>query len=143
MTSTIVNDIIRVLTVPTLPEQIAMLYVMSSIIRWQISPTESNYDSMPEWLRPTLSQLTEPHPGWLDFVVWPKARERMCRQSKYHNRHSIMSKVCDESLSINWPHDPSDMILQVNGTEWVLNPIFDRHIKSIENWTVGRRISEV
>lgn len=140
VTNTIVNKIIHVMTVPTLPEQIAILYVMSAVVRWLISPTESNYDSMPEWLRPTPSQLVEPHPPWIDLFVWPRGRERICRQPRLHNQHALMSRLCNETISINWPHHPSDMILQTNGTEYVLNPIFDRHIKNIENWTVGKRV---
>ncbi|KAL1893993.1 hypothetical protein Sste5346_006135 [Sporothrix stenoceras] len=140
VTNTIVNKIIHVMTVPTLPEQIAILYVMSAVVRWLISPTESNYDSMPEWLRPTPSQLVEPHPPWIDLFVWPRGRERLCRQPRLHNQHALMSRLCNETISINWPHHPSDMILQTNGTEYVLNPIFDRHIKNIENWTVGKRV---
>ncbi|KIW03533.1 uncharacterized protein PV09_05294 [Verruconis gallopava] len=141
VTSTIVNNIIHVMTVPTLPEQIAILYVMSSVVRWQISPTEANYDKMPEWLRPTPSQLFTPHPPWIDMFIWPKARERLCRQEKYHSKHGLMSKLCNESLSINWPHQPSDMILQV-GDDTILNPIFERHIKKIENWTVSASVLE-
>ncbi|CAK7206463.1 hypothetical protein SEUCBS139899_009259 [Sporothrix eucalyptigena] len=140
VTNTIVNKIIHVMTVPTLPEQIAILYVMSAVVRWLISPTESNYDSMPEWLRPTPSQLVEPHPPWIDLFVWPRGRERLCRQPRYHNQHALMSRLCNETISINWPHHPSDMILQTNGTEYVLNPIFDRHIKNIDNWTVGKKV---
>lgn len=140
VTNTIVNKIIHVMTVPTLPEQIAILYVMSAVVRWLISPTESNYDSMPEWLRPTPSQLVEPHPPWIDLFVWPRGRERLCRQPRLHSQHALMSRLCNETISINWPHHPSDMILQTNGTEYVLNPIFDRHIKNIENWTVGKKV---
>lgn len=110
VTSTIVNDIIHVMTVPTLPEQIAILYVMSAVVRWQISPTEANYDRMPAWLRPTPSQLFNTHPAWLDVFIWPKGRERLCREKKYHRKHAIISKICNETLSINWPHKASDMM---------------------------------
>ncbi|CAK7212670.1 hypothetical protein SCUCBS95973_001542 [Sporothrix curviconia] len=142
VTNTIVNKIIHVMTVPTLPEQIAILYVMSSVIRWLISPTESNYDAMPEWLRPTPSQLVEPHPPWVDLFVWPRGREQLCRLPQYHAQNALMSRLCNETISINWPHHPSDMILQMNGTEYVLNPIFDRHIKNVSNWTIGKEVVE-
>ncbi|CAK7226382.1 hypothetical protein SBRCBS47491_006213 [Sporothrix bragantina] len=142
VTNTIVNKIIHVMTVPTLPEQIAILYVMSSVIRWLISPTESNYDAMPEWLRPTPSQLVEPHPPWVDLFVWPRGREQLCRLPQYHTQNALMNRLCNETISINWPHHPSDMILQINGTEYVLNPIFDRHIKNINNWTIGKKVIE-
>ncbi|KAF2120375.1 hypothetical protein BDV96DRAFT_642202 [Lophiotrema nucula] len=141
--STIVNNIIHVMTVPTLPEHIAILYVMSTVIRWQISPTKANYDSMPHWLRPTPSQLIHPHSIWLDIFTWPKARERMCREAKYQNQHHVLSRICNESISINWPHQPSDMIMKINVSDTILNSIFEGHIRNLKNWTVGKRILDV
>lgn len=140
VTFAIVNRIIRVMTVSTLPEQIAILHVMSTVVRWLISPTEANYDAMPEWLRPGAAQLAVPHAAWLDLVVWPRARERLCRWQKYHGQHAVVSAICNESLTINWPYHTADIILHYNGGEAVLNPIFDRHIKNIDNWTIGRKI---
>jgi hypothetical protein len=143
VTNIIVRDIIRVMTVPTLPEQIAILHVMSSVVRWQISPTESNYDSMPEWLRPMPSQLTTSHPAWADTFPWPKARERLCRYQQYHDQLPTISDICNESISINWPYEASDMIIQMNGADTILNPIFERHIKTLSNWTLGKRFLDV
>lgn len=143
VTSAIVKNIINVMTVPTLPEQIAILFVMSTVVRWQISPTQSNYDGMPQWLRPTPAQLIHPHSVWLDLFPWPMARERMCLEQKYQDQHHIMSRICNESISINWPHQPSDMMMTINGTDTILNPIFERHIRNLKNWTVGQRILEV
>lgn len=140
VTFAIVNKIIRVMTVPTLPEQIAILYVMSSVVRWLILPTEANYDAMPEWLRPGAAQLAVPHPPWLDLLPWPKVRERLCRWPKYHGQHALVSAICNESLVINWPHHSADIILQCNSGDAVLNPIFDRHIKDIANWTIGKKL---
>jgi hypothetical protein len=142
VTSTIVKNIIHVMTVPTLPEQIAILYVMSKVIRWQISPTQANYFDLPEWLRPTPSQLIHTHPPWLDLFLWPKGREKMCREKKYHNEHELMAEICNATLSINWPHKPSDMIMQVSGRETVLHPMFEKHILDLGNWTVGKKILE-
>jgi len=142
VTSTIVNNIIHVMTVPTLPEQISILYLISKVIRWQISPTENNYESLPDWLRPTEVQLATEHPAWIDLVPWPMIRERMCKDPKYYPEHVKFSDICNESMSINWPHRVADMVMQVNGSDTILNPIFERHVKNIRNWTVGPRMLE-
>ncbi|KAF2428079.1 hypothetical protein EJ08DRAFT_328840 [Tothia fuscella] len=145
VTTLIVNKIINIMTVPTLPEQLAILWFMGSVIRWLISPTEANYNSMPEWLRPTPAQLECPHPIWMDLFLWPKAREKMCRSPEYHDKIDIMSGVSNESISINWPYQLSDMVMQVNGlgSEIVLTPAFERHMKDLKNWSVGPRMFEV
>lgn len=142
VTSTIVEQVINVMTVPTLPEQIAILYVMASIIRWQISPTEANYDNLPEWLRPTPSQLSKRHPAWIDTFCWPKARERMARYSKYHDQNLNMTIICNESISINWPYEEADMIVRTNNGDTILNSVFERHIRTLKYWTLGRNFLE-
>lgn len=140
VTSSIVNNIIPVTTVPTLPEQIAILYVMAAVIRWQIQPTEAHCDAMPTWLRPCAAQLAVPHAPWIDFMSWPLLRERMCRWPKYHAQHQLISSIFNESISINWPYRTEDIVLYFNGDGAVLNPVFDHHIKNIDNWTIGSRI---
>jgi hypothetical protein len=145
VTSSIVTKIIQVMTVPTLPEQLAILYFMGSVIRWLISPTESNYNSMPEWLRPTPTQISTPHPIWIDLFVWPGARSRMCASQSFHGQNAIMSELCNASLSINWPYQLSDTVMRVNcpDSEIVLTPSFDRHIKDLKNWSVGPKLLDV
>ena len=149
VTSAIVKQIIHAMTVPTLPEQVAILYVMSTIIRWHISPTRANYASIPPWLRPTPAQLIYPHAPWLDIFVWPRGRDRFVQHARYQNAHELMARLCNESLSINWGHQPSDMFMSAdaadrsNNSDIVLNPIFERHIRNLDNWTVGQIVLDV
>jgi hypothetical protein len=56
--------------VPSLPLKIAMMYNMCLYLRWMISPTRSNYEALPEFLRPLEIQLSTPHPAWVDLIVW-------------------------------------------------------------------------
>jgi hypothetical protein len=53
-----------------LPEQVAVIYIMFLITRWEVEPTKENYERMPEWVRPLPSQLFTPHPCWLDYLPW-------------------------------------------------------------------------
>ena len=39
-------------------------------IRYILNPTEETYLALPEYLRPTLTQLLTPHPRCLDVVPW-------------------------------------------------------------------------
>lgn len=141
VTSTIVTNVINVMTVPNvesnLPEQIGCLYFMSSIFRWLISPTEANFYSMPSWLRPTPAQLAVPHPMWIDCIIWPKARDRMCRNRRYHGLNGIISKLSNESISVNWPYSLSDILVRDAESNIVLNPMFALHIKNLDNWSLG------
>lgn len=53
-----------------LPEQVAVVYIMFLIMRWEIEPTQENYDRLPEWMTPRPSQLFSPHPAWMDHLPW-------------------------------------------------------------------------
>lgn len=53
-----------------LPEQVAVIYIMFLITRWEVEPTKENYDRLPEWVRPLPSQLFTSHPCWLDYLPW-------------------------------------------------------------------------
>lgn len=69
--SKLITDILR--TFPDLsrvPEQVAVIYVMFLITRWEVEPSKENYERLPEWVRPLPSQLFTPHPCWLDYLPW-------------------------------------------------------------------------
>jgi hypothetical protein len=54
------------------------------------------------------------------------------------------SEVYSQSVTISWPHDEVDIMVEVNsGTsdskcpQAIFNPIFERHIRNLDNWTAG------
>jgi len=53
-----------------IPEKLGSLYIMFLLLRWEVSPTDENYERVPAWMRPTESQLVNPHPAWIDFLPW-------------------------------------------------------------------------
>lgn len=69
--SKLFTDILR--TFPDIcgwPEQVAIVYIMFLVMRWQIEPTQENYDRLPHWVTPRASQLFTAHPCWLDHLPW-------------------------------------------------------------------------
>ncbi|KAF6839235.1 bZIP transcription factor [Colletotrichum plurivorum] len=123
-----------------LPQRVAVLYIMFLIMRWQISPTQENYDRLPDWVRPRPSQLFTEHPAWIDHVPFPAMREKLCRD--YNPREYLFDNFFvpfTTTLSLNWPYDETDTLLQVpDSDEVVINPVFERHLRRIENWTLGQ-----
>ncbi|TLD16174.1 uncharacterized protein PgNI_00229 [Pyricularia grisea] len=61
------------------PERIAIHFIMSLYLRWQVNPTPENYELLPPWLRPLPSQVTLPHPVWLDYCPFPRMRDRIVK----------------------------------------------------------------
>jgi len=69
--SQIFTDILR--TFPDIcgkPEQVAIVFIMFLIMRWQIEPTQENYDRLPHWVTPRPAQLFTGHPLWFDHIPW-------------------------------------------------------------------------
>ncbi len=123
----------------TLPEKVAVLYIMFLIMRWQIAPTQENYDRLPDWVTPRPSQLFTPHPAWIDHVPWPKMRDRLVRD--YNPRDYLFDNFFipfTTTLSLNWPYEPTDTLLSSpESDELMINPVFERHLRRLENWSLG------
>jgi hypothetical protein len=123
----------------TLPEKVAVLYIMFLIMRWQISPTQENYDRLPDWVTPRASQLFTPHPAWIDHLPWPKMRDRLVRD--YNPRDYLFDNFFvpfTATLSLNWPYEPTDTLLSSpENDDLMINPVFERHLRRLENWSLG------
>ena len=136
--SKLFTDIQRTfLNMTSLPEQVAMLYLVFLLLRWQTYPTPENYDQLPDWLTPRPCQLLTPHPAWMDYLPWPWMRERLV--NSYHDfRFEDWLVAFTQTLSINWPYEATDCLLSVNDSDDLLiNPVFERHMRNIDNWSLG------
>ncbi|KAG9767502.1 hypothetical protein ABEF95_011042 [Exophiala dermatitidis] len=127
-----------------LPEQVAVLYFMFLNMRWQINPTQENYERLPEWLRPTPSQLYTPHPAWIDHIPWPMLRDKLIANHQDYPFENWFVPFTS-GLSVNWPYDPIDCLLATSERDRedpAINPVFERHIRRLENWSVGPAFAE-
>ncbi|KAK2764399.1 hypothetical protein FQN54_009093 [Arachnomyces sp. PD_36] len=128
--------------ISALPEQVAVLYVMFLMMRWQIYPTLENYERLPEWLCPRASQLITPHPAWMDYLVFPRMRDRViANYPDYPFENWFIPWT--RTLCVNWPYEPTDALLEsADSDEVTINPVFERHIRNINNWSVGPAFAE-
>ncbi|KAL4786371.1 hypothetical protein BJX76DRAFT_126097 [Aspergillus varians] len=141
--SKVFTDILRTFPdISSLPEQVAVLYCMFLLMRWQIYPTAENYHRMPDWLTPRPSQLLTPHPAWIDYLPWPRMRDRLVmsyHEYPFDNWFIPFTKT----LSVNWPYEATDCLLSTgDADETIINPVFERHFTDINNWTLGPAFAE-
>lgn len=123
-----------------LPERVAVLYVMFLLMRWQIHPSQENYERLPEFVRPLPGQLYTPHPAWLDSLPFPAMRERLITDyappETFPFEHFFIPFTT--TVSLNWPYEDTDTLLQSpESDELMINPVFERHLRRRENWTLG------
>jgi Domain of unknown function (DUF3425) len=124
-------------TIDALPQQIAVLYIMFLMMRWQIYPTQENYDRLPDWMTPRPSQLFTPHPAWIDYLPWPRMRDKLV---ECYNDYPFEAFTLPytTTLSLNWPYEPTDALLcSSESDELMINPVFERHLRNLTNWSLG------
>jgi hypothetical protein len=123
----------------TLPERVAVLYLMFLLMRWQVAPTEENYLRLPEWFRPVQGQVEKEHPAWFDHLPFPKMREKLVKEYvaggfPFDNFFIPFTTT----LSLNWPYEDSCVLLaSPSGDELMINPVFEQHLADVRNWTLG------
>ncbi|POR33327.1 Uncharacterized protein TPAR_06478 [Tolypocladium paradoxum] len=134
--------------ISTLPERVAVLYVMFLVMRWQIAPTRDNYDRLPAWMRPLPAQLLTPHPAWVDHVPFPAMRDALVRlydPAEFHLDDFFIPFTT--TLHLAWPYEDADTLLLVRpdagdgDDEVVINPVFERHLRNLDNWRLGDRFA--
>ncbi|KAL2821246.1 hypothetical protein BDW59DRAFT_110975 [Aspergillus cavernicola] len=142
--SKVFTDILRSFPdISSLPEQVAVLYCMFVLMRWQIYPTAENYHRLPDWLTPRPSQLLTPHPAWIDYLPWPLMRDHLVMA--YHDYPFDNWFIpFTSTLSVNWPYEATDCLLSIGDTDelMIINPVFERHFTNINNWTLGPAFAE-
>jgi hypothetical protein len=123
--------------ISALPEQVAVLYMMFLVLRWQVYPTQENYERIPEWMTPRPSQLFTPHPAWIEFLPWPKMRDKLVSSYQDYAFENWFIPYTS-TLSVNWPYEATDCLLSTSESEELtINPVFERHVMRLENWSLG------
>ncbi|PNP41086.1 hypothetical protein TGAMA5MH_06956 [Trichoderma gamsii] len=127
-----------------LPEKVTILYLMFIYMRWQISPTKENYERLPEWFRPLPCQLDIPHPAWMDYLPYPEMRERVILANDpsifYFDNWFL---PFTSTFTISWPYEEAHTLLRnPDSDEIMINPVFESHMRNLDNWKVGRAFAE-
>lgn len=81
-----------------------------------------------------------PHPAWIDNIPWPRVRDLLIEDP---NKYSFekFSEAYSQTVNVNWPFEPMDAVVRIGAGslgEVILNPLFEKHIQKLSNWTVSR-----
>ncbi|KAG9254865.1 uncharacterized protein F5Z01DRAFT_99330 [Emericellopsis atlantica] len=130
-----------------LVERLGMLYCLSHLVRWLVCLSRETYDRMPAFMRPTSLQRAVPHPAWVDLVLFPAARDDIIRLRDWSpDRFEAYRAATARSLSANWPYADSGAVVESesgdhDGQRAALNPIFEAHVRNLDNWTVSPEVA--
>ncbi|KAF2104583.1 hypothetical protein NA57DRAFT_51401 [Rhizodiscina lignyota] len=140
-TSNVVGDIVRSYTeIETLPKQVAVHFLMSTLLHWQLLQDEPSWAQMPVWLRPEPKQLSTPHAAWVDRIPWPRARNYLVDHPEI--TLDAFAAVYSSSFDITWNYDPSHVVIQSvpEPKEVFINPIYEEHIRQLKHWSIGEAV---
>ncbi|KAH8172465.1 hypothetical protein LIA77_06720 [Sarocladium implicatum] len=137
--SAVAEHLIGIVRVHTLPEKIALLYVISHLLRWQIMPSQESYSLIPDLAKPGLAQIALQHPCWVGTIGWPEARERIIQHMDY-TEYPQFATIITRTFSINWAHGLNGIIKGDSEQGYRLSSAFIKHITLIDNWTVGQEL---
>lgn len=114
----------------------ASMYLFWWIMRWMICPSPETYFAIPEFLRPSPTQLFVPHVLSMEFIAWPGLRDFLCHSPQKSAQSEWMY---DMSLNIacDCPVDESEMMAPspVDG-ELELSPKALASASDVNSWSV-------
>ncbi|KIH89752.1 hypothetical protein SPBR_07390 [Sporothrix brasiliensis 5110] len=143
LTFALATHVVAKSNVRSVTTRIALMYTLSHLLRWLVCRNKSSYDKLPEFLKPTHLQRTVPHPPWVDIITWPQARDAIIRSKSWLTEDFEFDEFrvkTGADMSVNWPYTDSGAFLDLgDGQNLVLSPIFENHIRRVENWTLGKK----
>ncbi|KAK4197599.1 hypothetical protein QBC40DRAFT_341869 [Triangularia verruculosa] len=140
-----------------LPERVAVLYLMFLLMRWQIDPTQENWERIPVYLRPGRAQREKAHPAWVDHIPWPEMRGYIIENHDFEDGGGTGGKngflfenffiPFTGTLRVGWGKRREgeggkegvgkDQGEEEEEEEIMINPVFERHLSRLECWSLG------
>ncbi|KFY32592.1 hypothetical protein V493_00061 [Pseudogymnoascus sp. VKM F-4281 (FW-2241)] len=121
----------------------AFMYKSHMLLKYHIDPKKGNWEEIPEWQRPSLSQRTKQHPIAIDFFVWPGLRDRLMENNHSYFDTSEFSTYFRRHYKFAWPFSFEDSyIYDKESNTYQISPIFARYHHDIKYWGVERPFLE-
>lgn len=132
--ASVISNLLQRTSLRSLPEKIAAMLIIYSLVQWQISPTEETYNNIPEWFTPRASQQFTAHPFWATMIAFPKLKDIVIgNQSRYATDE--FQHTYTASLNLNWPYRELDA-LTFEGDEVRASDAFIQHVRNLGNWSL-------
>ena len=145
----VASHVVWISPLKNLAGRLSFLYKIAVFLRWCLCPTRETYAALPAFMRPTPLQRRIPHPVWVDFIIWPDARDSMIRSGDYSS-FELFRYVIGNSITMNWPYpdDASTCISRSSGGDGdgqrlAFNPLFEAHLRSLDNYSITQQAAKV
>ncbi|KAL4870321.1 hypothetical protein BDV12DRAFT_195468 [Aspergillus spectabilis] len=117
-----------------LVERVAVLRLMRSMIKWNLSPQEH---TIPSYMFPTVTQSMVPHAPIIDFFAWPNLRDHLI-VSGITNITETTSALYVSQIRLKWPYELRDICkYNVSENRYRFSSEFDTVYYDLNSWTIG------
>lgn len=123
-----------------LPERLASFIVMYRFLHWQTTRSDLAYKQLYEWQKPRPSQLTIPHPQWMDFLPWPKLRDLVINDQERYGSLEFQRDYA-ENVSINFHYPPAKAVTLIDG-QLRISELLQRHIADLNTASMRRPFAD-
>ncbi|KAL4932508.1 bZIP transcription factor [Aspergillus undulatus] len=115
-------------------ERLAVLRVVSMMLRYLSDPSEHNLSHLPRFMRQRPSQHRIIHKPLIDFVVWPALRERLILFPHQHCSEKFWSMFWT-CFRFTWPYRLQDAFLPQDQTGlYRFSDAFTKSFYDLQNW---------
>lgn len=115
--------------------RLASAIIGGRLMRWLIYPCAETYASVPEIIRPTVSQRMIPHPAQLDLFLFPGLRDSMLTQTG-----DFVGAVIESGMDVEWPYTVNEaFVFDPRTGKLQVSPLFVAYATDSTKWRVGRR----
>ncbi|KAL2858586.1 hypothetical protein BJY01DRAFT_1350 [Aspergillus pseudoustus] len=116
-------------------ELIALFWAQYRHLLIFVFPSIENLTNCPVWYRPEPTILLQDHPGYIDYIVWPRVRERLNKCWHEHDTENLVRALirgfglCNIDIRLQGP-----LIYTGSNSELQLSQHFERALADISNF---------
>ncbi|KAI3322495.1 hypothetical protein HD806DRAFT_127425 [Xylariaceae sp. AK1471] len=84
-------------------ERVGNFILFRALIAWMVQPTRDTYIGLRGIFPPQPNQQTNPHPQWMDFILWPRLRSAIVARQEMYNTAEFRHIYASGLRLKNWP----------------------------------------
>ncbi|KAH0352048.1 hypothetical protein KCU81_g2177, partial [Aureobasidium melanogenum] len=117
------------------PERLALGYLTYIVSKWRVEPSQERFDRLPEFMRSTQLQTSQPHQAIIDGCIWPRMRDNLIEQNlpdaQIHSKIGYMISA----MRLTWPKNMTLLRPRPDG-ELCIRTDFIQTFMRLENWSL-------
>ncbi|KAH9885166.1 hypothetical protein F4778DRAFT_513958 [Xylariomycetidae sp. FL2044] len=123
-------------------ERVGGFLLLRGILAWLIQPSRDHYLQLGNIFAPQHTQLTVPHPQWVDLLIWPRLRDVAIERPELYATRELRRLYSTNVRIQNWTGGVSRALSVDHATGTIhATDAFVEHVWRLENWALDSNFS--